>query len=483
MTAAADAALTIEEIDDSERGLRVLAAFYRDLYEAAFPDPNERESLASLTDFLRRKRAGWYGRNAFHILVARRDERPVGGVVFDYLHDAGAGAIEFLVTAPAARRQGLGARLLRSVESTLAEDARRAGAQPPRYLKAEMDDPFDPDLPPDSMDPFTRAAIWGGWGFRKVLFPYVQPPLAPDKQRVTHLMLTVKPMDDDTGDRIPAEAVRRFVHEYFRWAMRIEDPSAAPEYGEMMAGLAAQAEIATVPLSVYVGRDPARAVHVHEPRAADDPDLDAIIGVYRAAFPPGPTSVDPEGFRRSLAERWHEGRDYRFHLWAIRGGADQKVEGMATFFTFAAGGFGGYVALTGTLRGTGRMRPLLARIEERMLRDELGARGWYVECDVGSEQAARFARLGFREVDVDYRQPSLGGRGEAAEPRLALLYKTFGDGSRPTRLGVEDLRRALVEIFRRVYGLSPDDARRRAEATLTGTRGGDGVRWRACATT
>ena len=53
-----------------------------------------------------------------------------------------------------------------------------------------------------------------------------------------------------------------------------------------------------------------------------------------------PTSVDPEGFRRSLAERSHEGRGYRYHVWAIRGTAEQKVEGMASFFTFAAGGFG-----------------------------------------------------------------------------------------------------------------------------------------------
>jgi GNAT superfamily N-acetyltransferase len=402
----------------------------------------------------------------------------VGGVVFDYLHEADAGAIEFLVTVPESRRQGLGTHLLNTVEATLAEDARRAGAPPPRRLMAEMNDPFHPDLPPDSMDAFTRAAVWGRWGFRKVLFPYVQPPLAPDKQRVSHLMLTMKSLDDPGGGRVSAEAVRRFIHEYLRWAMRMKDPTASPEYREMVADLAARAEIATVPLGLYVGRDPARPVHVHEPQSADDPDLDAIIRVYRAAFPPGPTSVDPEGFRRSLAERWHEGRHYRYHLWAVRGRSEDPVEGMTTFFTFPCGGFGGYVALAGALRGTGRMRPLLARIEECMLRDRLGARGWYAECDIGSDQAARVARLGFREIAIEYRQPSLGGTGESAEPRLALLYKAFGDTGRPPRLGVKDLHDALVEIFRTVYGVPPHDARQRADEVLAPTAGWESVQWR-----
>jgi hypothetical protein len=265
--------------------------------------------------------------------------------------------------------------------------------------------------------------------------------------------------------------------------MRMDDPTAAPEYREMAADLEQRGEIATVALTRYVGHDPSRPVHVHEPRTAPDPDLDAIIRVYRAAFPPGPTSVDPEGFRRSLAERWHEGRHYRYHLWAVRGRAEDRVEGMAAFFTFPCGGFGGYVALTGALRGTGRMRPLLARIEECMLRDALGARGWYVECDIGSDQAARFARLGFHEIAIEYRQPSLGGAGESAEPRLALMYKAFGDSGRPPRLSVQDLQDALVEISRTVYGVPLDDARQRAETTLARAAGWESVRWRASGTT
>jgi hypothetical protein len=296
-------------------------------------------------------------------------------------------------------------------------------------------------------------------------------------------MLTTKLLDDPKAERIAADGVRRFIHEYFRWAMRMDDPTASSEYREMAAALDQRGELATIPLARYVGRDPARPMHVHEPRSAQDPDLDEIIRVYRAAFPPGPTSVDPEGFRRSLAERWHEGRHYRYHLWAVRGHAEDRVEGMAAFFTFAGAGFGGYVAFTGALRGTGRMRPLLARIEECMVRDELGARGWYVECDIGSDQAARFGRLGFHDIAIEYRQPSLGGTGESAEPRLALMYKAFGDNGGPPRLSVHDLRDALVEIFRTVYGVRLEDARQRADATLAQATGWDSVKWRASGTT
>ena len=57
------AGLVFREIDESPAGLAALGRFYRERYVAAFPDPDERESLANMRHYLALKAAGWYGPN------------------------------------------------------------------------------------------------------------------------------------------------------------------------------------------------------------------------------------------------------------------------------------------------------------------------------------------------------------------------------------------------------------------------------------
>ena len=103
---------------------------------------------------------------------------------------------------------------------------------------------------------------------------------------------------------------------------------------------------------------------------------------------------------------------------------------MASFFTLPSAGFGGYVALTGSLRGKGRLLPLLRRMEQRMVQDGSTNKGWYIECGENTDRS-RFTRHGFREINVDYRQPLLPGAEstESAGEMLHLLYKPFGRGT------------------------------------------------------
>jgi hypothetical protein len=127
---------------------------------------------------------------------------------------------------------------------------------------------------------------------------------------------------------------------------------------------------------------------------------------------------------------------------------------MASFFTFPEAGFGGYVTLQGALRGTGRFPLLLARMEERMIRDALGARSWYIECD--PRQEALFARHGFRTIDCVYRQPPLpDGVSEALEgsPALRLMYKDFGRNFEAPKLAATAFLSAIGRIFTGVYRL------------------------------
>ena len=88
---------------------------------------------------------------------------------------------------------------------------------------------------------------------------------------------------------------------------------------------------------------------------------------------------------------------------------------MASFFTFPDAGFGGYIALDGSLRHSGRFPLLLARMEERMIRDAIGANGSYIECN--PKQEPLFARHGFYTVDL---------AGPAAAARRPTLFAERG---------------------------------------------------------
>jgi hypothetical protein len=475
-------AFAFHELTASPADRALLGRFYAELYVPEFPDPDERESLANMERYLELKASGWYGRNNYHIGLVLEGEAPVAGVIIDYLAEANAGVLEFLVVAASRRNRGLATRVFRSAGEALDADAERALGTPPDWIMAEINDPFRPRSIQDSVDPFARLAIWSAWGFAKLDFPYVQPALSADQRPVRNLLLAAKALRPELRERVPAGRVETVVREYLRWAMRIEEPESCPEFQAMRGYLRTRSTVAMIALAHYVGRDPARPLEVHEIIDPDDPDLDAALAVYREAFPPGPTVLSPDAWRRELSTRHQDRQDVAYHLWALRGTPDGAVAGMASFFTFPGAGFGGYVALVGALRHARRLPLLIARIEARMLQDGLGAVGWYIECQHNSRAAVAFTRLGFHEVALTYRQPRLGDGGHEqgdASPELLLLYKEFGRSHEPPRLARPALLETIGRLFRVVYGVRLEDdgnfadVRRQAEAWPD-----DAVRWR-----
>jgi GNAT superfamily N-acetyltransferase len=446
-------ALVFHELTASPADRALLGRFYDEAYSPEFPDPDERESLANIERYLELKAQGWYGDNAYHVVVAEDDGIIVGGAISDYLADPNAGVVEFLVVTPAARGQGLGRRLLDVTEASIDADARRLGRPAADFIIAEINDPFRIDLAADNLDPFLRARVWSGWGYRKLDFPYVQPALSAAQQPVRHLLLAVKPVMAAYTKSIPGARLLATVRAYLEWAMRIPDPEANAEYRAMREHLVRRDRVASIPLARYVGHDPATSVAVDEV-VQDGPDLDAVLTVYTEALAPGPTSVSPAALRRAMVERDTLGPGVRYHLWAFREAPAKPVAGLASFYSLPGVGFGGYLALGASLRGRGRLRGIVARIEEQMRRDDTGARGWLIECDPDSEALAIFRRLGFRAPALDYRQPSLDADGSAA-PRLVLAYKEFGAVYGDPALNRAELRNAVRAMFATVYGIDP----------------------------
>jgi len=455
-------ALRMREIEATPEGLARLARFYREVYVHEFPDPDERESLRNMRHYLSAKAAGWYGRNAYHIVIAELDGAPAGATVCDYLAGPNAGVIEFLFVTAAARGRGLGRALLEETIRLMRADARAAGRGPLFAVVAEMNDPFRRAATPDNLDPFERAVIWGRWGFARLDFPYVQPALSRRQKPVENLALIARLLARPRSGSVAAPWLLEVVGEYMRWAMRIPVPVRNAQFRAMAAALGERRRVALIPLERYVGRDPQQPFHIREiagPGAALR-ETPALLG---RAIPHAGRVASARQFRQALALR--PSRDRRYRLWSLHAAGAPRIAGLASFFALRPCGFGGYVVLDGALRGRGLLRLLVARIEEQMMRDSASAEGWFVEC--GEESMAPFLHIGFARIDGDYRPPAVGasvapggesagqGGGISARPEpLQLLYKPFGrpcGGQVPAPAFVLECAAA---ILRHVYGVA-----------------------------
>jgi len=450
--------LSFHDLVDHPDDLALLARFYDEIYIPGFPDADERESQANMRAYLRLKRDGWYQANNYHILMALDTGNPVGCSISDYLAEPNAGVIEFLLVDPNLRGRGLGQQLHAATEGLLQGDARQAGRAGLSCIAIEMNDPYRLDPSDDNMDPFVRARLWGRWGYGALGFPYVQPALSADQGPVEYLILGAKPLEDSLHSGFPPELVRQIVAGYLRWAMRIEDPEADPQFRRMAADLSRRRLVSWTPLASYLGDDPARPMSVRDV-SAEDADFAEVMRVFHRSFPSGPTTIGEQAFRDELTHpSTPPSSNYRYHLWAIRSGDDSPVTGLLSFFSFPTCGFVGYVALQEPLRGPRCLQRLLARMEERMLRDFGGIRGWYMETSWPHENSRALARLGFHCLAERYCPPShddLGAASTAATPPppLRLFYKSCGADHGHLRLTRSQLLAGAREWLAGVYKL------------------------------
>ena len=350
---------------------------------------------------------------------------------------------------PALRRSGLGRRLLDAGAARLAVDARAQGRRLGTLL-AEMNDPYRHPDQPDSMDPFARAQAWGAWGFQRLLCPYTQPALSAQQAAVTYLTLIVKPLRRPAPASMAAGWVRTAVAEYMRWAMRIAQPEATAEYRAIDAYIGARRRVPMQPLQASIGQDANRPFECHELGPGTAGFAEAVR-LARAHIPhPGQVATLSQ-FRQ--AQRTSQAGGPRYHLWRLSAPNTCDMHGMASFFSLPSCGFGGYVVLSGPLRGRSLLAAVVARIEARMIQDKVRVPGWFIECS--DDSAPAFLRCGFAPVPLDYRPPLVGNlaSARATDPEpMHLLYKTFGPVFTPPALTRSFVLQALHEILRGVYG-------------------------------
>ena len=448
--------LVLQDISDAPDDLDRLSRFYDGLYVAGFPDPNERESLANMKRYLRLRRECWYGSNNYHIILALDGDRAVAASVSDYLAKPNCGVIEFLLVDETVRSTGLGKLVHSATIEAFDADARRIGRSGVDGVVIELNDPFRVAPQDDNYDPFERALIWDRWGYGRLCFPYVQPALSDEQEPVTCLLLGMKPIAPHLQGQVPTATLCDVLEGYLRWAMRIDEPELDPTFATIKQFLSNTSTVRIEPLSVYIGRDPDKPISIRPVKSASDPTYKIAIDLYTRVFPPGPTSIEIKLFDYALKSSVGR-KDLHYHLWGLSQYAEEQISGMASFFVMREFAFGGYMALEPPLRGSGRARTILKRIEEQIIRDERDAQKYYIECALNSAEEAIFRKIGFSPVPVSYLQPppcSDGKFGLGPGPELRLLHKRLGSSYVPTPIERRQFLAHLKIWLREVYGLA-----------------------------
>ncbi|VVJ17429.1 Uncharacterised protein [Amycolatopsis camponoti] len=429
--------IRFHDLTATDADIALLTVFYQDHYAAEFPDPDERESLANMIEYLRLREQGWYGHNNYHIILASMNGVTVGCSVVDYFAGPNAGMIEFLMVVPAFRNAGVGRAILAETERVLESDATAGAGAPLAHVFAEINDPFLPTGAPDNLDPADRALVWDRWGFRGLDLPYVQPALSEAQEPVTNLLLICKTF----GEPCTPRTVRSAVADYVRWAMRVEDPERCPEFQALAAHLATLGSVGMFSLARYIGHP---IPHARPLTAPTDPDWTAAMALYRTAFGTTEYGIPESEFTQEYP--------VPLHFWTLRRTPTSAVAGLVTFFTLTTAGFGGYGLFTDDLRGIGALRPTIAQVELQMLADRPTTRGWYIEVAPKTDPAP-FRAVGFVELPIRYTVPSPNGD----ELPATLMYKPIGRHYSPALPTKSEVKVAVREIREVIYGFQPGE--------------------------
>jgi GNAT superfamily N-acetyltransferase len=211
---------------------QLLASIHDGLYMRSFPRAEEREDFASL-------RAGLWGdeRDAppvCHFVVARSAAGVVDGfAACEYYPRSRCGLLSYIAVEPATRGRGVGRALLRRVVAALQVDA---GGDELAAVFAEIHDPSKAKARGDSIPPLKRVQIMASLGARRVPVAYVQPELAPGRERSRALMLIAFPTQEAEVESLPSAVVRSFLGELYE-TLGVARPDEDVDFARSLVGL------------------------------------------------------------------------------------------------------------------------------------------------------------------------------------------------------------------------------------------------------
>jgi len=241
-----------------QRDPELLRRVYDELYLPTFIDPDEQETFEQYRSRLFDAQLP-PPQPVTHFVVAGRnlhdasEAELLGFIIFETYRESGCGLLTYLVTAPAARGQGLGRRLIAEAQATLRNDVQERGGTL-RAIFAEMHDPSLVTATEDVIDPHVRLEIMRRLGAARIPIHYVQPELYPGGERSRQLFLTTFPLGGGAlVASLPVNAASEFLHEFYR-ALGVAAPESDADYQSMCAELGAAVDrppkLATSPLPI-----------------------------------------------------------------------------------------------------------------------------------------------------------------------------------------------------------------------------------------
>lgn len=206
----------IEIIEIDENSLEI-DEFYQ-IYGRLFPRREEVETVDNIKKYLSLKKTGFYGKNNYHILILKLNNKVIGFIIGDYYFSSGISFIEFIGIDSSYVKRGYSKILIEKFLDLVKEDSARSNSILNGIL-IEVEKP-------ESIDSPGSFPFWDHMGFKKIECKYVQPPLSDDKEPAKDLMLMYLGIYKKNLDK---RTLISAVMDYFKYAMSKEDPSQLEE--------------------------------------------------------------------------------------------------------------------------------------------------------------------------------------------------------------------------------------------------------------
>ncbi|MCE9508358.1 MAG: hypothetical protein K8R48_08640 [Alphaproteobacteria bacterium] len=222
------------------RSIKLLAEAYKDVYEPAFPLPEERETLENWVNKITKGKQ----ENSTIVLALvveniNAENPTVKGISVGYYYNKVAvGLMAYVAIAPEYRNEGLGRVMVEARKHAFLDLAKSKGSQL-KGVFLECNDPEKVKPEDDSFDPATRIKIFQKWGAKVMPIDYVQPPLEIGADKCTKFKLLAYP-HPETGQYPAPDDIKAYIEGIYTSCAKYYGcaPEQNPDYIKIMQQIA-----------------------------------------------------------------------------------------------------------------------------------------------------------------------------------------------------------------------------------------------------
>ena len=242
--------LQLHTLNHLEERDRILKDFYDNFLQVIFPHADQLDSLEVIQEGLL-KGDHETPHSFLRVDVLFEGERMCGGVVYEFYQHSACGLISYFCVDKLDRAKGLGSLLVNSASREIHSVARSCGFDHANAIFMETNKARGPNHGEESSHT-RRYELFDRLGFKRVKFPFVQPPLGEGKNPSDTLYLTVcteQPNSLQMIDgqwKMPAALLEKWMKEY--WCSVKDDMESTQDFKKMAAFFKGQEYLDIIPL-------------------------------------------------------------------------------------------------------------------------------------------------------------------------------------------------------------------------------------------